>query len=236
MDVTKDKDVEDAAKIVEKWLVDGDKSKRRCLHALVNNAGIGIAGLSDWLKVSDFQAIMDVNFFGTIRCVKAFSPILKQQVSTRTYTDARVVNMVSSAGFIAGGIFSAAYESSKHAVDAYTTNLRLELSSFGIKVTALNPGMHKTPLAEGKAIAKGMKKVWDALSPEHRKEYGEGMYHFMYELSRLFRQFAPIVSNMFLFSLPLLKSTSILWLGYSKTVQESFRGTKSMSSKPWMKL
>ena len=187
MDVTKDKEVEDAAKIVKEWLKGGDKSKRRCLHALVNNAGIGIAGLSDWLKVSDFQAIMDVNFFGTIRCVKAFSPMLKQQVAAGSYTDARVVNMVSSAGFLAGGIVSTAYESSKHAVDAYTTNLRLELSAFGIKVTALNPGMHKTPLAEGKAIAKGMKKVWDALSSGHREEYGEGMRHFVRELlSRLF--------------------------------------------------
>ena len=174
VDVTSDKDVEDAAKIVGKWLSEDDKSKRRCLHALVNNAGIGIAGLSDWLKVSDFQAIMDVNFFGSLRCVKAFLPIMKRQSADGSYTNARIVNMVSSAGFFAGGIVSAAYESSKHAIDAYTTNLRLELQPFGIKVTALNPGMHRTPLAEGKAIAKGMKKVWDGMTPEHREEYGEG--------------------------------------------------------------
>ena len=174
MDVTKDKDVQVAVNAVEKWLADGDKSRRRCLHALVNNAGIGYAGLSDWLEISDFQAIMDVNFFGTIRCIKGFLPILKRQAATGSHTQARVVNMISSAGFFAGGIVSTAYESSKHAVDAYTTNLRLELSSFGIKVVALNPGMHKTPLAEGKAIAMNMKKIWGNMSTERREEYGEG--------------------------------------------------------------
>lgn len=179
MDVTKDKDVEDALQVVQKWLQseDDDKSKKRYLHALVNNAGIGIAGLSDWFKLSDFQFIMDVNFFGAIRCVKAFLPILKRQAADGSWRFGRVVNMVSTAGLFAGGIISAAYDSSKHALDAYTTNLRVELEPFGIKVVGLNPSLHKTPLAEGKAIAKGMKKVWDDMDPDHREEYGEDYFN-----------------------------------------------------------
>jgi len=177
VDVTKEKDVEDAAKVVLKWLEGGDTSKKRYLHALVNNAGIGIAGLSGWMTVSDFQKVMDVNFFGMLRCIQAFLPILKRQSADGTWTQSRIVNMVSTAGFIAGGMVSAAYESSKHAIDAYTTNLRLELEPFKIHVTAINPGMHRTPLADGRAIANGMKDVWDRMTQEKRDEYGEPYFH-----------------------------------------------------------
>jgi hypothetical protein len=48
------------------------------------------------------------------------------------------------------------------------------MKPFGISVTAINPGMHKTPAADGKAIAGGLKKVWDSMTPEHQREYGEG--------------------------------------------------------------
>lgn len=133
-------------------------------------------GLVDWMKVSDFKAVFEVNFFGTLRCVKAFLPILKHQAAAGTYKNGRIINMISTAGIFSGGIISNAYESSKHALDAFTTNLRLEMKPFGISVTAINPGMHKTPAADGKAIAGSLKKVWDSMTPEHQTEYGEGKF------------------------------------------------------------
>jgi len=173
VNVTSDKEVEELGKTVSKWLSEGDnKDKKRCLHALVNNAGVGAAGLSDWLKLKDFQFCMDINFIGMIRVVKAITPMFKKQAANGTYKDARIINMVSTAGLYAGGILTVAYEASKHAADCYTTNLRLELKGFGIKVTAVNPGLHKTPLAGG--IAPLLRGTWDSLTPEHREEYGEG--------------------------------------------------------------
>ena len=172
VDVTKDEDVEALSKTVEAWLSEGDKGKKRYLHAVVNNAGIMRSGLSDWLKISDFKDCMEVNFFGTVRCVKAFLPILKRQAADGSYKNARIVNMVSVGGLFVGGIICSAYEASKHALDAFTTNLRLEMKQFGIKVTAVNPGIHKTPMADG--TVSNLKSTWDSMTPEQRQDYGEG--------------------------------------------------------------
>lgn len=133
VNVCNEDEVQNAAAIVSKWLKE-DPDKERLLHALVNNAGTGIAALADWMKTSDFERIMNVNFFGTIRCVVAFLPLFKKQVTGGKYKDARIVNMISTAGIFAGGIVSNAYECSKHALQAYTTNLRVELDPLDIQV------------------------------------------------------------------------------------------------------
>lgn len=176
MDVTSDDSVNAALQRIAKWLAkSNDNKKQRRLHALVNNAGICYCGRIDWMKVADFKKIMDVNYFGVIRCTKAFMPIFKKQTAQGTYSNARIVNMISVAGMVAGGEFASAYEASKHATDAFTTNLRLELRSFGVQVVAVNPTFHATPMANTNNIEMGVKSVWDSMSPSLQKEYGEGM-------------------------------------------------------------
>ena len=62
MDVTSDKEVEAVAKKVSEWLTEGDEglsARKRSLHALINNAGVGIGGEVDWLKLSEFQMSID---------------------------------------------------------------------------------------------------------------------------------------------------------------------------------
>ena len=65
MDVTKDDQVADAVKTVEAWLnSENDKTndepkKKRVLHALVNNAGVGTGGLVDWADLREFQFCID---------------------------------------------------------------------------------------------------------------------------------------------------------------------------------
>jgi len=59
MDVTKDDQVQAAAKTVSKWLSIGDNKSKRYLHAVVNNAGIGHGGLVDWVDMAAFQQDMD---------------------------------------------------------------------------------------------------------------------------------------------------------------------------------
>ena len=58
MNVTSDKDVSQAVEKVSNWLKEGTK-KKRALHALINNAGIGRGGEIDWTDVSEFQNVMD---------------------------------------------------------------------------------------------------------------------------------------------------------------------------------
>jgi NAD(P)-dependent dehydrogenase (short-subunit alcohol dehydrogenase family) len=59
LDVTSDKQVAQAFASVENWLDDPSAKKKRLLHALVNNAGMGRAGYIDWVNLSDYQICMD---------------------------------------------------------------------------------------------------------------------------------------------------------------------------------
>jgi len=176
LDVTSDKSVKDAQRKVSSWLAGGVKTKRY-FHALVNNAGVGRPSMIDWAPVSDFQACIDVNYIGMVRCVKEFLPILQKQAILGTYTDARIINMVSMAGLIYhGGDGASPYVASKHAADAFTANLRLEMNAYGVHVTTINPSFHQTPMADPDAVRLGLEKTWSNLEPNLQEEYGEGAF------------------------------------------------------------
>jgi short-subunit dehydrogenase len=129
--------------------------------------------LRNEIKVSHVQAIFAVNYMGLVRCCKSFLPILKQQAIEKTHTDARILNVISMAGIIAGPGMTP-YFASKHAALAFTSGLRMELKAFGIQVSAVNPAFHETPLVN--AIGDMLTSVWEGLPEERRKEYGEGTY------------------------------------------------------------
>lgn len=173
LDVTNEKTVADALKAVSAWL-DGGGTKERYLHALVNNAGVGIPTMIDWAALSDFKTCININYLGTVRSTKAFIPIFQKQATAGTYSDARIVNMVSMAGLFHGGDGSTAYVASKHAADAFSNNLRLEMGAFGVHVTTINPTFHQTPMADPNLIESRVNNVWRNLDDELREEYGEG--------------------------------------------------------------
>jgi len=209
VDVTKNEDTLAAATNVQKWLDSSSAKNPRYLHAVVNNAGIGIGGLIDWMDVSVFQKVMDgeinilksqnvvyflllcvssiqqilinfvsktntkVNYFGTIRTVKSFLPILKAQACSHLHDNARIVNMVSMAGLVSNAGISS-YYGSKHAQEAFTSCLRMELKSFDIDVVTVNPSVHETPMNDG--LGKQISGIWENLSSELKEEYGMGKY------------------------------------------------------------
>ena len=175
VDVTSDRSVTGAFKIVSSWLAGGGK-KKRYFHALVNNAGVGRPSMIDWASLSDFQACIDVNYLGLVRCVKEFLPLFQKQAAAGTYSDARIVNMVSMAGLFSGGDGATSYVASKHAADAFTTNLRLEMSAYGVHVTTVNPTFHQTPMACPDLMEVQLNNVWSNLKEKQRKEYGEGTF------------------------------------------------------------
>lgn len=179
LDVTSDQSVADAFKLVTSWM--NASKKKRYLHALVNNAGILRVGLVDWAKLSDFKAAMDVNYVGMVRVCKGFLPIFQQQAADKAYFDARIVNMISMAGlFSGGGVGLSPYFASKHAADAFTCNLQLEMKPYDVKVIALNPTFHSTPMADPNIAEKQMRSVWNSCPGAQREEYGEGKSMLLY--------------------------------------------------------
>lgn len=114
------------------------------LGALVNNAGIAVAGPLLHLPIEEMEKQLDVNVTGQLRVVQAFAPMLG---ADRSFTGApgRIVNISSVAGFSAAP-FVVPYACSKFALEAFTQGLRRELAMYGIDVVAINPGPIATPI------------------------------------------------------------------------------------------
>ncbi|MCC2640376.1 MAG: Oxidoreductase, Glucose/ribitol dehydrogenase family [Nitrospira sp.] len=110
----------------------------RGLAGLLNNAGIGVAGPVELLPLADWRRQFEVNVFGLIAVTQTFLPLIRQGRG-------RIINMGSVAGRAAMP-FMAPYAASKHALEAITDALRLELQPWGIRVMLITPGAIATPI------------------------------------------------------------------------------------------
>ncbi len=108
------------------------------LDGLVNNAGTALAMPLEFLPLDQLRRQLEVNLVGHVAVTQALLPNLR---SAR----GRIVNVGSIAGRSALP-FLGAYAASKHALEAVTDVLRVELRPFGIAVTVIEPGTIATPI------------------------------------------------------------------------------------------
>ncbi|MBO9606025.1 MAG: SDR family NAD(P)-dependent oxidoreductase [Paenibacillaceae bacterium] len=108
------------------------------IDAWVNNAGFGEFERVEAASLASFEAMMDVNYMGVVRCTKAALPAMRQAGR------GTIVNVVSLAGKLATAK-SAGYAASKHAALGFSNALRRELKGSGIAVAVVNPGPVDTP-------------------------------------------------------------------------------------------
>jgi NAD(P)-dependent dehydrogenase (short-subunit alcohol dehydrogenase family) len=130
--------------------VDSDESVKQCMDAihdengpvdvLVNNAGIERHGSIEELPLSDFKAVMQTNYFGVLRCIKAVLPQM------RNNGNGCIINIASIAGKIANTPL-APYTASKHALEALSEALAQEVKPFNIKVAIVEPGIIDTHMS-----------------------------------------------------------------------------------------
>jgi NAD(P)-dependent dehydrogenase (short-subunit alcohol dehydrogenase family) len=108
------------------------------LHGLVNNAGTALAMPLEFLPLDQLRRQLEVNLVGQVAVTQALLPNLR---SAR----GRIVNVGSIAGR-SSLPFLGAYAASKHALEAVTDALRVEVGPFGIAVTIVEPGTIATPI------------------------------------------------------------------------------------------
>ena len=131
------------------------------IDILINNAGLasGMAAIDEG-DDEDWDLMIDTNVKGLLYVTKTVLPFLKKSQSPH------IINIGSTAGKIAyknGNVYCA----TKHAVDALNQSMRIDLLQYGIKVTAINPGMAETEfsLVRFKGDAERAKNVYNDLKP-----------------------------------------------------------------------
>ncbi len=107
------------------------------VDALVNNAGYGQYGAAEDVTAEEWKRQFDVNLFGAIEAARAVLPAMREK---RRGT---IVNVSSVAGKIAIP-FAAPYCASKHALEAFSDALRIEVAPFGIRVAVIEAGPIET--------------------------------------------------------------------------------------------
>ena len=123
--------------------VDGAISKVLSEHGridvLVNNAGVGGGGSVEEASIARFREVMETNFFGGLRCIKAVIPGMRER------RHGCIVNVTSSSGRMALAP-SAAYCASKFALEALSECLAQEMKAFNVRVAIIEPGVIATPI------------------------------------------------------------------------------------------
>lgn len=92
----------------------------------------------DWLAI---RRVMEVNYFGTVNCLKVALPLLRNSDASRPHIVA-IASLVTNAPFPR----SEAYGASKAALQYFFDSLRIDLAAENIDVTVVNPGFVDTPL------------------------------------------------------------------------------------------
>jgi len=138
-------DVTDAAS------VDEVRRELGWVDALVNNAAISFHGPIEQVALEHVRQMFETNVLGPVRLMQAFVP------GMRSRRAGVVVNISSVAGHVAQPL-SGYYAATKHALEAISEALYVELAHFGARVVVVEPGF----------IAPGMK--------DHAPTGGLGVY------------------------------------------------------------
>ena len=135
------------------------------IDILVNNAG-NAHGLDPIQSgsISDWDAMIDINVKGLLYVSKAIIPGMTERGS------GHIINIGSIAGkevYPNGNVYCA----SKHAVDAINKGMLIDLNKYGIRVSAIHPGLVATEFSNvrfkgDEERAENVYKGFDPLRPE----------------------------------------------------------------------
>jgi len=142
------------------------------IDVLINNAGLaqGLATIPNGLE-EDWDTMIDTNIKGLLYITK----IVSNWMINRKH--GHIINVGSIAGkevYPNGNVYCA----TKHAVDALTKALRMELLPFNIKVSAIHPGLVETEfsLVRFKGDIERAKQTYQGLQPLTPDDIAEAIW------------------------------------------------------------
>jgi 3-hydroxy acid dehydrogenase / malonic semialdehyde reductase len=143
------------------------------IDILVNNAGLASGfGSIDQGDFSDWDKMLDTNVKGLLNVSK---PVIEKMVAQK---DGHIINIGSIAGkyvYKNGNVYCA----SKHAVDALTKSMRIDLLPHGIRVSSINPGAAETEfsLVRFAGDAQKAKNVYEGFTPLYAQDIADAAWY-----------------------------------------------------------
>ena len=107
------------------------------IDVLINNAGYSIRGAVEEMEADNLRKLFDVNVFGIINMIQAVLPEMRKA------KHGKIINIGSISGRFTQSV-NGGYCASKHAVEAVSDALRLELNKFNVQSTVIEPGPMQT--------------------------------------------------------------------------------------------
>ncbi|GAA8710694.1 SDR family oxidoreductase [Helicobacter pylori] len=130
-----DVDVSDSSALKE--VFSNISAKEDHCDVLINSAGYGVFGSVEDTPIGEVKKQFGVNFFALCEVVQFCLPLLKNKPHSKIFNLSSIAGRVSM-------LFLGHYSASKHALEAYSDALRLELKPFNIQVCLIEPGPVKS--------------------------------------------------------------------------------------------
>jgi 3-hydroxy acid dehydrogenase / malonic semialdehyde reductase len=143
------------------------------IDVLLNNAGLALGRDNfDEASLDDWDTMIDTNMKGLLYVSKAVIPFMIP------HNSGHIINIGSTAGkqvYQKGNVYCA----TKHAVQAISEAMRIDLLSHKIKVTVIHPGAAETEfsLVRLKEDALEAKKVYEGYEPLHAEDIANVVYY-----------------------------------------------------------
>lgn len=155
------------------------------LHICVNCAGIGSAtrtvGKKGAHPLNTFAKVIQINLIGTFNVLRLAAEAMQNNTPVEDGERGVIINTASVAAFD-GQIGQVAYSASKGGVVGMTLPLARDLSSIGVRVNCIAPGIFNTPLLNAAPDAVKLPLIEMTQFPKrlgHPSEYGQFAVHIV---------------------------------------------------------
>lgn len=143
---------------------------------LINNAGVFTAGPLETIELDEISRMISINFDAVVRTSYLFARHFKVQKS------GAIVNISSIGAYLTSpGV--GVYGGLKHALEVFTSALRVELSGTGVKVGTVAPGTTQTEIFDH-LRARGQEVRADRTPPLEPADIADAVHYMLTQPDR----------------------------------------------------